>query len=101
MVVLPAASVVAKPAVLMVATVVLVELQVTVLVRFWVLLSLYVPVAVNCCGVPKDTVAEAGETVMETSGGGGGRTVTVCEVDELKPRLSVRLNFTAKAPAVL
>jgi hypothetical protein len=44
----PVPTEVANPAVLMVATVVAEELQVAVLVRFWVLPSLNVPVAVNC-----------------------------------------------------
>ena len=51
-VVVPAATAVAKPAVLMVATAELEELQVTWLVMFAVVLSEYVPVAVNCCVAP-------------------------------------------------
>jgi len=47
MLVVPAATPVAKPAELMVAATVLEETQVAVLVRSAVLLSLYVPVAVN------------------------------------------------------
>jgi hypothetical protein len=48
MVVLPAPVPVAKPAELIVAMAVFVELQETVPVRFWVVPSLYVPVAVYC-----------------------------------------------------
>ena len=52
MLVLPALTAVASPALVMVATPVLEEAQVTELVRFWVLASEYVPVAVNCCVAP-------------------------------------------------
>jgi hypothetical protein len=68
MFVLPAVTAVARPA-LMVATVVLVEVQETVLVRFCVVPSLYVPVAVNCRVVPFAIEALAGVTAMETSVG--------------------------------
>ena len=47
-VVAPVASPSLPPALLMVATAGLVELQVTVVVRSCVVLSVYVPVAVNC-----------------------------------------------------
>jgi len=56
MIALPFASVLAKPDVgdvlLTVATVVSEEFQATLLVKFWVLLSLYVPTAMNCCFRP-------------------------------------------------
>jgi hypothetical protein len=68
MFVLPAVTAVARPA-LMVATVVLVEVQETVLVRFCVVPSLYVPVAVNCRVVPFAIEVLAGVTAMETSVG--------------------------------
>ena len=62
-----------------VATAVFVELQVAELVRFCVLLSLYVPVAVNCC-VPFFTIKGfAGVTEIETSTG----AVTVRFVEPL------------------
>ena len=48
MVVVPAATVVARPALLIVATEVLDELQATVVVISWVVPSKNVPVAVNC-----------------------------------------------------
>ena len=51
-VVLPAPVPVAKPVVPIVAVVVFDELQVTVPLRFRLLWSLYVPVAVYCCVVP-------------------------------------------------
>lgn len=48
----PVVAVVARPllpaALLMVATAGVSDIQVTMLVRFWVLLSVYTPVAVNC-----------------------------------------------------
>jgi hypothetical protein len=50
-----------------VATAVFVELHVTELVRFCVLLSLYVPVAVNCCAVPLATEAFAGVADIDTN----------------------------------
>jgi hypothetical protein len=58
---------VANPAPLMVATLAFVELQVTELVRFCVLLSLYVPVAVNCCASPAAIEGLAGVTAIDTS----------------------------------
>ena len=55
----------------MVATVVVAEAQVTWLVMFWVLLSEYVPVAVNCCVPPAWIVGFAGVTAIEFSVGAG------------------------------
>jgi hypothetical protein len=48
MVEVPTPAPVARPAAVMVATVVVPELHAAVLVRFWVVPSLKVPVAVNC-----------------------------------------------------
>jgi hypothetical protein len=62
----PCATPVANPLPDIVATPLFDELHVTVLVRFWVLLSLYVPVAVNCCVFPIGTEAFAGVKAMET-----------------------------------
>ncbi len=77
----PAAAGVATPlepaALLIVATPVLEELQVTDVVRFWVELSEYVPVAVNCWVVPLTTLGLVGVTARETSVAG----VTVRVVD--------------------
>ena len=67
MVVLPAATPVAKPPLVIVATAVFVDVQVTALVRFKVPLSLKSPVAVNCCVAPLAIEALAGVTVIETS----------------------------------
>ena len=63
----PVPTEVANPAVLMVATVVAEELQVAVLVRFWVLPSLNVPVAVNCWVFPLVSDGFAGVTAIEES----------------------------------
>jgi hypothetical protein len=68
-VVLPTATPVARPALVIVATAVLDELHVTALVRFCVLLSLYVPVAVNCCVAPVASEVFAGVTAIDTSVG--------------------------------
>jgi len=43
------------------------EVQVTEAVMFWVLLSLYVPVAVNCCDPSSSMLALAGSMEMEDS----------------------------------
>ena len=59
-VVVPALTAVASPAAFTVATAVLDDAHVTWLVRFCVLPSEYVPVAVNCCVPPTVTVGFAG-----------------------------------------
>src|ERR1700735_1146437 len=66
-VLVPAATAVANPPVVMVATPVVAELQVTELVRFCVELSEKVPVAVNCCFAPTLTEGFAGVTAIDTS----------------------------------
>ncbi len=62
---------------MIVATPVLEEFHVTVLVRFCVLLSVYVPVAVNCWVLPLGTDGLAGVTAIETNA--GAVTVSVVE----------------------
>jgi hypothetical protein len=69
MVVLPAPTPLANPAELMVATAVAEDAQVTWPVMFCVLLSEYLPVAVNCCVPPVAIVGFAGVTVIEASDG--------------------------------
>src|SRR5579864_6177125 len=72
-----------------VATVVVCEAQVTWLVKSFVELSLYVPVAVNCCvTVRLVNVGVAGVTAIEVSV--GTATVSVVEPDTL-PRVAVIL----------
>jgi hypothetical protein len=67
----PAAFEVASPseptALLMVATTVFDELQITVDVRFCVVRSEYVPVAINCGFIPRATLVLTGVTPMDTS----------------------------------
>ena len=66
-VVVPAPTAVAKPAALIVATVTTEELHVAVLLRFCVVPSLNVPVAVNCCVPPFATDGFAGVMAIDTS----------------------------------
>jgi hypothetical protein len=54
------------PALLTVATPVSDELQVADAVKSWVVLSEYVPVAVNCCFVPRAMLGLVGVTAMDT-----------------------------------
>jgi len=64
----PCPTVVTSPVVFpIVATVSVSELHCTVLVITCVLPSLYVPVAVNCCVVPKAIDGEAGVMAMDTN----------------------------------
>jgi hypothetical protein len=60
----PGPLAVAKPLAAIVATFRFDELHVAVVVRFWMLPSLYVPVAVNCCVLPFVIEGVAGVTVM-------------------------------------
>ena len=53
------------------------EVQVAVLVKFCVLLSLYVPTAVNCCVYPAATDAVPGVTAIDVNT--GAVTVNVVE----------------------
>ena len=66
--VVPAVSVLAKPALLMVATAGVPEAQVTADVKSAVLLSWKVPVALNCCGEPAATLGFTGVTAIDTRG---------------------------------
>jgi hypothetical protein len=78
-VVLPVLTPVARPALLTVATAVLLEVHVTEFVRFCWLPSLYAPVAVNCCVAPFTMDGLDGVREIETRVGG----VTVRVVDPL------------------
>src|SRR5208337_1565110 len=75
----PVATAVANPPLVMVATDVVAEAQVTWLVRFCVVLSEYVPVAVNCWVSPLGTLALAGLKAIDTSA--AGLTVRVCGLE--------------------
>jgi len=66
MVVLPVATLVARPCALMLAAAEFDDVQITVVVMSCVLLSLKVPVAVNCLVVPTAMVELAGVTAIET-----------------------------------
>jgi hypothetical protein len=55
---------------LIVATLVVNEVHLAVLVRFCVLPSLYVPVAANCCVPPNEIDGYAGVTAIDISTGG-------------------------------
>jgi hypothetical protein len=88
----PVATDVARPleptALLMAATPVVDELQVTAVVRFCVVLSEYVPVAANCWVVPKAMLGLMGVTVMNTS----VAEVTVSVVDpDMLPDIAVTI----------
>jgi hypothetical protein len=84
----PAPPLLAKPAMLMVATVVTEELHVTEEVRFCVLPSVYVPVAANCWVLPGGIVALAGVTTIEVSC--GGVTVSVV-LPEMLPEMAMMI----------
>lgn len=77
MVVLPLATPVARPKLVIVAAAVLLELQVTVLVRFCCEPSLYIPVAVYCWVLPFTIEVLVGVIAIETRVGG----VTVSSVE--------------------
>jgi hypothetical protein len=66
----PCAAPLARPAALIVATLVFDEVRVAELVRFWVLPSEYVPVAVNCWVVPLGIDGFAGVTPIDTNTAG-------------------------------
>jgi hypothetical protein len=98
-VVVPVPTEVANPAVpvllLMVATVAAVELQWPVWVRSCMLPSVYVPVAVNCCVVPKGIVAVGGLIAIETS----AAAVTVSTVELLtEPEAAVMVAVPCATP---
>ncbi len=78
------------------ATCALSEDQVADPVRSCVLPSLYVPVAVNCCVVPRGMDAFVGLTLIETSA--AAPTVNVVEF-EIEP--SVALMFAVPVPALV
>jgi hypothetical protein len=65
----PAVFVVARPPLEMVATPAVPEVQVAVVVRSLVELSLYVPIAVNCLVRPAATEGLVGETVINVNVG--------------------------------
>jgi hypothetical protein len=80
-------SAVANPVAEMVTSVAFEDDHVAVGVRFWVELSLYVPVAVNCVRVPTGTVSFAGVTAIDSSTG----AVTVSEATPVKPLMDAAI----------
>lgn len=97
---LPPATAFANPAVgvavLTVAAAGFEELQVTVPVRFCVLLSLKVPVAMNCSVVPTAIDGFPGVTTIETRAG----TTVRLEDPLIEPRLAVTAHAPPLFPAV-
>jgi hypothetical protein len=83
---LPSPAPVAKPEPLTLATVAADELQLAEGVRFCVLPSLKVPVAINCCVVSSGMLALGGPTAMETS---TGRVTVKLAVPEIEPDTAV------------
>ena len=77
--VLPVATPVASPVLLIVAAAVLVEVHVTTVVRFWLLPSLKIPMAVNCDVAPAVIEESTGVTAIDTKTG----AVTVRPVEPL------------------
>jgi hypothetical protein len=101
-VVLPAFSADAKPALLIVAVVVLDDAHVALAVRFCVELSLYVPVAVNCCVPPAATDGFTGVTAIDTSVAAVTASVVLPEMAPLVALIVVLPAFSAEAkPALL
>jgi len=96
MLLVPVLTAVASPPVVMVATLVAADAHVTWPVRFAVLLSLYVPVAVNCCVRPLVTDGFAGVTAIDCS----DATVSV-NVALPVPPLLVPLTDTGEVPAAV
>jgi hypothetical protein len=91
---------VVRPVLLMLATPVPDELQVAEFVRFWVLPSEYVPVAVNCSVVPKAIDGLAGVTAIEVKIAATPLPLseTVCGV---LPALSLKLSVPVLVPTAV
>ena len=68
--------------------------HVTAAVRSWVVASVYVPVAVNCCVVPFAMVGSAGVTSMDTS-------VAAVTVSVVEPEIASEVAVIVVGPAVL
>ena len=91
----PAATPVASPAALIVATEVVPDVQVTELVMLALLPSLYVPVAVNCCVAPALIEAAAGVTAIDCN---VFVTVNTAAGDVTEPSVAVMLLEPALTP---
>jgi hypothetical protein len=95
MVVVPPAKAVANPDPSIMAAAELDELQVAVLVRFCVLLSLKVPVALNCCVPPTETDGYPGVTAIESR---PGSMVRLAVPDLVASAVLVALTVTGLVP---
>ena len=93
MVLVPAVFAVTRPPVAMVAVEVFEDDHVTEAVRFSVLLSVYVPVALNCWVAPLIMVGFPGVMAMDCRAGG----VTVSNVD---PAIELRLALMVLVPVL-
>jgi len=95
-VVVPANNDVASPlepaALLIVATVGVKDVQVTVEVKIFVVPSVYVPLAINCCFVPRAILGLAGVTAMDTS-------VAVVTVNVVLPVIAPNVAVMVVMPA--
>jgi hypothetical protein len=78
----PTPAPLARPDALIVAVAVVPEVHVTVLVRFWVVPSLNVPVAVNCCVAPLVIDGFAGVTAIDCSVAAVTVSTVEPEIDE-------------------
>src|SRR5262245_62009457 len=96
-VVVPDAAVVARPEAEIVATFVSDEAHTACVVRFCVVPSEYVPVAVNCCVAPSATAGALGVTAIELRVGMATDTVTA---GEAAPRLPLSSAARASRAAV-
>jgi hypothetical protein len=78
------------------------DFHVTLVVTFFVELSLYVPVAVNCCVAPATTEGEAGVATMDCSVA-AAFTVSVAALLVMLPAelLTTASNFAPLSPLVV
>jgi len=90
----PAATPVARPPLTIVATDVVPEVQVTCEVIFWVDVSEYVPVAVNCWVFPAGTLGLAGVTAIEDK-------VAAVTVRVVCPEILPEVALMVEVPAAL
>jgi hypothetical protein len=88
------------PAVLIAALVEFDELQFALAVRSCVLLSLYVPIAWNCCVPPITTAGPAGFNATETRTAGFAVTFRVVDPD-IEPEVAMTLAWPAATPVTI
>lgn len=100
--VVPVAIVEARPVPETVATAGALEVQVAVEVRFWVVPSVYVPVAVNCLVRPLATDGLAGVTATETNNAGVTlKVVEAVTVPEVARIMELPVALAVARPVVL